>query len=105
MSAVPDQTQVALQSVLNTAESMAPAAVGVGLGVASAANPNVALAIQLGMAAIPLLQQSMALAQAGNADPAQVAALWANVNAIVQSGHHAWVAQNATAAAPSTPTA
>ncbi|NNM65126.1 MAG: hypothetical protein HKL99_11015 [Burkholderiales bacterium] len=99
MSAVPDQTQVALQTVLNTAESMAPAAVGVGLGVASAANPNVALAIQLGMAALPLLQQSMALAQAGNADPAQVAALWANVNAIVQSGHNAWVAQNATAAA------
>ena len=99
MSAVPDQTQVALQTALSTAEAMAPTVAGVGLAAASVANPNVALAIQLGMAALPLLQQSMALAQAGNADPAQVAALWANVNAIVQSGHNAWVAQNATVAA------
>lgn len=98
MSAVPDQTQVALQTVLSTAESMAPAAVGVGLGVAAASNPTAALVLQLGTAALPLLEQGIALAKAGNADPAQVAALWANVNSLVQSGHSAWVAQNAPVA-------
>jgi hypothetical protein len=89
MSAVPSQAQVALDTVLQTAEAAAPTIAAVGVGVAAAANPNVALALQLSEAALPMLNQAQALVKAGNATPAQLEAMWASVSSMVLSAHAA----------------
>ena len=89
MSDAPNQTQVALDTVLQTAEAAAPTIGAVAVGVAAATNPNVALALQLSKAALPLLASAQEVAQAGNATPAQLEAMWASVSSIVLSAHAA----------------
>ena len=111
MSAAPNQAQVALDTVLKTAEGAAPTIAAVGIGVAAATNPNVALALQIGDAALPLLQQAQAMANAGSATPAQLQALWASVSSMVLSAHAALrdepapVALAPVTAAPAAPVA
>lgn len=96
MSAV-DTTQVALQTALQTAEAAAPALLAAGAGVATVANPNAALALQLAPVAIQAIQSAVQLTQAGAMTPEQLAALWAQIGAGVQKAHNDWAAMNAPA--------
>ena len=100
MSADPSQAQVALNTVLQTAEAAAPTIGAVAVGVAAATNPNVALALQLSEAALPVLQHAQAMANAGSATPAQLQALWASVSSIVLSAHASLVAGTPASVAP-----
>ena len=103
MSAAPNQAQVALDTVLKTAEVAAPTIAAVGVGVAAATNPDVALALQIGDAALPLLSQAQAMANAGSATPAQLQALWASVSSMVLSAHATLVDAQPAAVVPPAP--
>lgn len=93
-----DNTQVAIQTAVQTAEALAPAI----LATAAAADPRAAVALQLAPVAIQAMQSALQLAQAGAMTPEQLAALWQTVGAGVQKAHSDWEAMNAPTLPPGT---
>ena len=85
-------TETPAQVALQTAEAMAPAVLQAVAASGAVASPGVALAIQLAPIALQLMQSATQLAQAGALTPAELAALWKQIGAGVQSAHDAWAA-------------
>lgn len=86
-----DNTQVAIQTAVQTAEALAPAL----LATAAVADPRAAVALQLAPIAMQAMQSALQLAQAGAMTPEQLAALWATIGQGVQKAHSDWQAMNA----------
>ena len=95
-----DTLQTVLQTAAQTAIDVAPTALAAGVGVAAVADPRVGVALQIGAAALPFLQQAAQMVQSKALTPDQYAALWAQVGANVLAEHNAWVA--GTTAQPAT---
>lgn len=87
-----DQTNVAAQTALQTAEGMAPLILA---AAGAAASPQAAAIIALAPVALQFLQSATQLQQAGAMTPAQLAGLFLSIGQGVQSTHDKWAAMNA----------
>jgi hypothetical protein len=87
MSAV-DTSQVALQTVLQTAEAAAPAV----LAAAATTDPRLSAAVQLAPIAAQALQNAIQDAQAGNMTADQLVARFQQISAAISKTHSDWEA-------------
>jgi hypothetical protein len=79
------------QTALQTAAGLAP--------TLAATDPRVAAIVALSPLALQLLQMATQAQQAGLLTPEQLAAMWTDVGAGLQSTHAQWAAMNAADAA------
>ena len=86
---------VALDTAITTAESMAPTILSAGLAIAGAASPQGAIIAALAPVALKLLDSAIQLQKAGAMTPQQLADLFATVGKGISDTHTQWAAMDA----------
>ena len=92
-------TATTMDTVLSTAESMAPSILSAGLAIAGATSPQGAAIVALAPIAMKLLDSAIQLQKAGAMTPEELAQLFATVGRGIADTHAQWAAMDAADAA------